>query len=125
MFKALLSKLGRVLKPLWKSAAREFLRHEIGELSARAKSMIDEDTDASISRINTVFDRWQAGIIKGLKGLFFLPSSVAEVIAKKVQEEGDEIQSKIVFSVKDMGPKAVDKALEGIEAKINALIEKA
>lgn len=124
-FKSLLGLVGRVLTPLWKGAARLVLSRESADLRGKVKALIDDDKDASIVRVNRIFDGWQTGIIKGLRGLSFLPAAIANTIIDGVQSEGDKLQARVVDAVKSKGPAAVDLAFDGLEARLSALIDHA
>lgn len=123
--KSLLGIMGRVLSPLWKGAARAILAKESADLRGKVKSLIDDDKDASIVRVNRIFDGWQTGIIRGIRGLTFLPAVLADTIISGVQDEGDKLQSRVVDAIKSKGPPAVDLAFDGLEARLIALIDKA
>jgi hypothetical protein len=124
-FASIGAKIAGLLKPLWKGAAKKILAYECSDLRLRAKAMIDEDTDGSIVRVNRVFDGWQNAIINGLNKVPFLPKSMAASLAEKVNEEGDRIQENIVNAIKERGALAVDAAFDGIEAKLNNIIDMA
>ena len=123
MFKNLLAKLGNWLKPLWKGAAKKILASQFTSLRERIKRNIDDDRDASIMRINTLFDKMQSDIIGGLDRIAFLPQHIRELIKAKVQAEGDRIQEDTVAMVKKRGPVAIDAAFDGIEARLDAMID--
>jgi hypothetical protein len=125
MFKSIMGKIGNLLKPLWKGAAKKILANQAQDLRGRLKSMVDSDEDASLKRVNALFDGWQASVIARVRALSFLPASVADTVASGVQREGDILQGKIVAAIKEKGPHAIDLAFEGIEVKLNALIDAA
>lgn len=123
--KALLAKLTNLLKPLWKGAAKKILHNQVADMKNRVKAMIDDDEDASIKRINRIIDGWQNGIIKRLAALKFMPTSIANTVGDKVQSEGDKLQAKLIEAIKSKGPHAVDMAFDGLEIKLDFLIDAA
>lgn len=123
--KSLFGMLGRVLTPLWKGAAKKLVDAESRNLRVKVKSLIDDDADASVVRVNRIFDGWQTGIIKGLRGLSFLPASIADTVVAAVQDEGDKLQARVVDAIKSKVPAAVDLAFDGLEARLSALIDHA
>lgn len=124
-FRKLFGMLGRVLTPFWKGAARALLARESADLQSKVKAMIDDDRDASIVRVNKVFDGWQAGIIKGLRGLSFLPTSTADIIIAAVQVEGDRLQIRVVDGIKDKGSAAIDASFCIIRYRLTSIIDAA
>lgn len=124
-FKSLLGMLGRILSPLWKGAAKKLLASQAASLRVQIEGMIDGDNDASIVRVNRIFDGWQDGIIKSIRGLSFLPASIADTIVEGVEAEGDKLQNALVEGIKSKGPMAVGLAFDGIEAKLHAIIDRA
>lgn len=125
MFKGLMSKLAGMFKPLWKSAAKKLMAYELKTLRDHLKAMVDDDRDASIMRVDHIFDMWQDRIVAGINKLSWIPSSISHDLTDKVMDEGDSLQEKLVEMIKTKGPGAIDAAFDGVEAKINALIDRA
>lgn len=122
-FGGLFSKTGKWLKPLWKGAAKKLLASQFNRLQDQIKANIDDDRDASIVRINSLFDGLQKKLVDGLGAICLLPAGMRSMLQEKVQREGDKIQSNIVVMVKQRGPVAVDAAFDGLEARLDEMIE--
>ena len=118
-----MKQVGSWLKPLWKAGAHLVIVQGGDALQQKIRGAVDEDRDASIKRVNKVFDGWQAGVVKALKGLWFLPAAKRDELARKVQEEGDKLQGNLVRGIKEYGPKAVDRAVDGFQERLAKLVE--
>jgi hypothetical protein len=123
--KKLWSWVGHVVTPLWKGAAKRILRSQSRDLRGKVKSLIDDDQDASIKRVNDFFDKRQAEIEAKLRGLQFLPGTLEDRLAESVEENGNAMQEKLIAAIKERGPAAIDALFDGLESKLDAIIDKA
>lgn len=117
--------VGRLLKPLWKRGAKAVLWTGGDELQRRVRQNVDDDADASIRRVNKLFDGWQDRVIEELHELPLLPKAWAATLAEKVKVEGDQVQAALVASIKTHGPAAVDLAFDGLQDRLARLIDEA
>lgn len=123
LFGGLMAKAGKWLKPLWKGAAKRVLKSQFESLRARVKANIDSDEDASIVRINKLFDGAQKVIIEDMEMIPLLPAGLRAEAQSKVQIEGDKIQANLIVLLKRGGPGLVDKAFDGLESRLDEIIE--
>lgn len=119
------SRIGALAKPLWKGTVKRLLHSKSRDMRGRVKSLIDDDADASIVRVNKFFDDRQEEIEAALRKLTWLPGSLEDTMASAVEDHGNALQEKLVEAIKGRGAAAIDLAFDGLESKLDAIIDNA
>ena len=117
--------LGAILKPFWKAGAKIALNEMGARLKTRLVTLIDDDSDASVKAINSAFDGLQEQAIRALNFVKFIPQATREKIAAQVQQVGDRVQGEAVEALKKGGPAALVAALDGLEKRLEEIVDRA